>query len=115
MDAKMENILDLDANSILDRRLQTIMCKKELARTAKQSRQFITHRHVLVDSKKVSIPSYIVKRDEENKITFDQGSSLNNKEHPERIVEKKEKTLKVTPKKELAPKVEKTPIIIKTK
>jgi len=50
--ADIHDILEISLKDILDRRLQTILVKKSYARTMTQSRQFITHDHVLVNGKK---------------------------------------------------------------
>ncbi|MHC1635666.1 MAG: 30S ribosomal protein S4, partial [Candidatus Methanospirareceae archaeon] len=68
--AKMEDALGLTARNILERRLQTIVFKKGLANTIKQARQLIVHGHIAVDGRRVTAPSYIVERDEEDKIGF---------------------------------------------
>jgi small subunit ribosomal protein S4 len=88
--APIEDILGLDLKDLLNRRLQTMVYNKNLARSIKQARQFILHKHILVDGKKVNVPSYLVSKDEEDKISFDPESSLHNIEHPERV-KKKEK------------------------
>lgn len=62
-------VLALTEEDILKRRLQTFVLKKGIATTPKSARQMITHKHILVNGKVVSIPSYNVKADEENKIT----------------------------------------------
>ena len=36
-----------------------------MASSIKQARQFIIHGHVFVGNKKVTVPSYLVKKDEE--------------------------------------------------
>ncbi len=92
--AKIEDVLDLHLKDILERRLQTQMMRKGLAKTAGQSRQFIIHGHVLVNGKKMDVPSYLVSKEEENKITFAQNSALIDAEHPARAVKGKEVPLK---------------------
>ena len=87
--AKMEDVLDLNLKDVLARRLQTIVNQKGLAKSVKQARQFIVHGHIFVGDKKVTVPSYLVLTDEEDKITFDADSALSNPEHPERFVVKK--------------------------
>lgn len=82
--ATIENVLDLQIKDILERRLQTILVRKSLAHSMKQSRQFITHRHILVNKKKVDAPSYIVSSPEESGIEFDVNSPFADPEHPER-------------------------------
>jgi small subunit ribosomal protein S4 len=66
--------------------LQTIVHKKKLARTTKQARQFITHRHILVNGIVVDAPGYIVPVADENAITFIARSPLFSELHPERAV-----------------------------
>jgi small subunit ribosomal protein S4 len=56
-----------------------------LARTVKQSRQFITNGHISVNGKKCNIPSYLVLKDEEGKVSFNLNSKLSNENHPERF------------------------------
>ncbi len=92
--AKMDDILGLDIKNILDRRLQTQVFLKGLARSVNQARQLITHGHIFVGNKKVTIPSYLVRIDEEAKIKFDEKSGFANPEHPERIIIKKEEDKK---------------------
>lgn len=68
--ANLETVLGLNVNDILQRRLQTILFKKGLAKTLKQSRQFITHKKVYVGAKKITVPSYMVLKEEEHIITI---------------------------------------------
>lgn len=64
------NVLALDKEDYLNRRLQTILVKKKMAPTAKTARQFITHKKVLVNGNVVDSPSYIVPVELESKITL---------------------------------------------
>ena len=52
----------------MERRLQTVICKKGLAKSLNQSRQFIVHGHVTVNGKKMTVPSYLVSLEEESKL-----------------------------------------------
>lgn len=45
---------------LLERRLDNILYRLGLAASRKQGRQFIRHGHVLVNGKKVTIPSYLI-------------------------------------------------------
>jgi len=83
----LDSVLGLQIKDVLDRRLQTLMLKNGLARSTKQARQFITHSHVMVNNKPMTIPSYLVKVSEENTIAFHDRSSLYDIEHPERVQE----------------------------
>jgi ribosomal protein S4 len=64
--------------------LQTQVYLKGLANTPKQARQFIIHGHISVQGRKVTIPGYLVKDNEEGSIEYNQYSSLTNELHPMR-------------------------------
>lgn len=66
----LQDVLSLSLESFLERRLQTIVWRKNLANTIKQSRQFITHGHISVNGTKVTVPSYFVTKDEEASIAY---------------------------------------------
>lgn len=83
--ATLDDVLGLKIESIFERRLQTLVFRKNLARTINQSRQFITNGHIAVKNKKLNAPSYLVLRDEEDKISFNLNSKLSNENHPERF------------------------------
>jgi small subunit ribosomal protein S4 len=46
---------------LLESRLDNVAYRLGLATTRRQSRQLVTHGHILVDGKKVDIPSYLLK------------------------------------------------------
>ncbi|MBS7648496.1 MAG: 30S ribosomal protein S4 [Candidatus Bathyarchaeia archaeon] len=83
--AVLDDVLDMTIENILDRRLQTIVLRKGLARTPYQARQLITHGHIAVNNKVVYSPSYLVSREEEESVTYAFASPLNNPEHPLRL------------------------------
>mgnify|MGYP000524700928 CR=1 FL=1 len=64
------DVLSLGGEDYLKRRLQSIVVSKKLASTPKQARQFIVHKHIMINGRIVSIPSYFVPLDEENKISL---------------------------------------------
>ena len=45
---------------LLERRLDNVVYRLGLATTRRQARQFVNHGHILVDGKRVDIPSYRV-------------------------------------------------------
>lgn len=67
-DSTLDDVLGLTVEDILERRLQTIVYRKGFANTPKQARQFIVHGHVFINDRKVVFPSYLVPREEEDKI-----------------------------------------------
>ena len=46
---------------LLERRLDNVIFRLGFARTRKEARQIVDHKHVLVNGKSVNIPSYLVK------------------------------------------------------
>ncbi len=63
-------VLALNKEDILKRRLSTIIWKKGLLKTARHARQMIAHRNVLVDGRAIDVPSYIVPVALENQISL---------------------------------------------
>ena len=45
---------------LLERRLDNVLFRMGMARTRKEARQIVDHKHVLVNGKQVNIPSYLV-------------------------------------------------------
>jgi len=82
-ESTLEEVLTLSLEDILDRRLQSLVLRKGLAKTPKQARQFIVHKHIMLNGAKVSIPSYLVPKAIENSIGYAVRSSLNDPSHPE--------------------------------
>jgi len=66
--SKVEDILSLTVENILDRRLQTVVYNLKLANSIYHARQLITHRKVIVNNQVIASPSYLVKIDEEKNI-----------------------------------------------
>ncbi|MGC9079350.1 MAG: 30S ribosomal protein S4 [Nanopusillaceae archaeon] len=69
--------LNITVREILERRLQTIVFRKGLAKTIKQARQLIVHRHIVIGNKVITSPGYLVKVDEENLIGYNPFSNIN--------------------------------------
>lgn len=93
--AVLDDVLALEANSILDRRLQTIVFRKGLASTLKQARQYIVHGHVTVDGRKSSWPSLIVDAEKEKTVAFRENSKIK----PEKVAKAEKTVVKEKPEK----------------
>ena len=74
--ASSDDVLGIDLKSVFERRLQTIVYRKGLARSVKQARQFIVHKHIEVDGRIVTSPSYLVSIDEEDSVRIKPGSPI---------------------------------------
>ncbi|MEM2046478.1 MAG: 30S ribosomal protein S4 [Candidatus Jordarchaeales archaeon] len=81
-DSTLDDVLALTVENFLDRRLQTLVVAKGLAKSVYQARQLITHGHIAVAGRRVTRPSYIVDRMLEDKIDYAPTSPLKNSDHP---------------------------------
>ncbi|KPV62919.1 MAG: 30S ribosomal protein S4 [Candidatus Bathyarchaeota archaeon BA1] len=80
--AALDDVLDLSLEDLLERRLQTLVFRRGLAKSIYQARQLITHRHVAIEGRRFSSPSYLVPRDDEAKVAYAPTSPISNPNHP---------------------------------
>ena len=58
---QMKGLTGLNLMTILESRIDNVIFRLGFARTRKEARQIVDHKHVLVNGKCVNIPSYLVK------------------------------------------------------
>jgi small subunit ribosomal protein S4 len=75
-ESKLEDILALKIEDLLERQLQTIVFRKGYANSMKQARQFIVHGHITLNGRKCTVPSYMVLKAEEESIAYYIGSPI---------------------------------------
>jgi small subunit ribosomal protein S4 len=68
--ANLDDLLEITPQNMLERRLQSIVFRKGLAKTSKQARQLITHGFISIDGRRAKSPGYLVSREEENRIAY---------------------------------------------
>ncbi len=73
--ATLDDVLSLSLQTILNRRLQTLVFKKGIAKTQKQARQMIAHGHIEVGGRTVNFPSYLLPVSEEAELRMFEGST----------------------------------------
>jgi small subunit ribosomal protein S4 len=78
----LDDVLDLSLEDILVRRLQTLVFQRGLSQSIQQARQLIVHGHIAINGRKVSTPSYLVLKDEEETISYSPKSPLTDPDHP---------------------------------
>jgi small subunit ribosomal protein S4 len=64
----LDDILNLKIEDILERRLQTLIMKRSNLKSPYQARQIVVHGHVSIGDRKINLPGYLVKKDEESQI-----------------------------------------------
>jgi small subunit ribosomal protein S4 len=58
---RMKGITGTNLLTLLERRLDNVIYRLGFANSRNQSRQIVRHNHIVINSKKVNIPSYIVR------------------------------------------------------
>ncbi|MFX1452051.1 MAG: 30S ribosomal protein S4 [Promethearchaeota archaeon] len=84
--AKIDDILRLTIEDILERRLQTMVFNLGLAMTIYHARQLITHGHISIGGRRTTSPGHLCSRIEEKNINYSPNSSYTNPDHPMRNV-----------------------------
>jgi len=84
MGCSLDDVLALETEAILSRRLQTLVYLKGFSSTPYQARQLINHGHIGIGDRKITVPGYMVHKDEEGLITYTLRSPLNEISHPAR-------------------------------
>ncbi len=69
-EATVDDILSLTVRDFLERRLQTRVFRKGLAKTPRQARQLIVHGYIALDGVRVTAPSRLITKEEEAKINY---------------------------------------------
>jgi len=79
----LDDVLSLNVENLLGRRLQTLIHRKGLAKTPQQARQLVLHGHIVIAGGQVRVPSYLVPLKEEGAIGYAEGSSFKVQPQPE--------------------------------
>ena len=66
------DVLGLNVENVLKRRLPTLVAEKKFANTVKHARQLVVHKKVLINGRVVNSPSYIVPTAYESQISIRQ-------------------------------------------
>jgi small subunit ribosomal protein S9e len=73
---KLDYVLSLKTEDLLERRLQTIIFKRNLAKSVHHARVLIRQRHIRVGKQIVNVPSFTVRVDSEKHISYAPTSAL---------------------------------------
>jgi small subunit ribosomal protein S4 len=84
LNSTLDDVLALETESVLARRLQTLTYLRGFANTPNQARQLIAHGHIGINDHRITIPGYMVTKNEENDIGYMKDSPLNDTIHPAR-------------------------------
>ena len=68
--ATLDDILSLTVEDVLSRRLQSMVFKKGMAVSPLHARQLVTHGHVMVGNRRITVPGYEVESQEEGTVVL---------------------------------------------
>ena len=71
----LDRVLTLKIQDFLERRLQTIVFKRGLAKSIHHARVMILQRHISIQKKLVDVPSYLVRLNSQEKVSYYHQSS----------------------------------------
>lgn len=80
--ATLDDVLSLRIEDLLERRLQTIVYRRKMAKSFFQARQLITHGHISISGRKAVSPSCWVTMEDEKNINYNSSSPLSSEDHP---------------------------------
>jgi small subunit ribosomal protein S4 len=69
-EATLDDLLVVSPEAILERRLQSIVFRKGMAKSARQARQLISHGFISVNGRKINAAGYLVTKSEEGMISY---------------------------------------------
>jgi small subunit ribosomal protein S4 len=72
----LDDVLSLTVENVLERRLQTLVWRRGLAKSPYQARQLISHGHIALNQRRMTIPSYLVGSSEEGSLSYSSGSKF---------------------------------------
>ncbi|MBI2597802.1 MAG: 30S ribosomal protein S4, partial [Candidatus Diapherotrites archaeon] len=74
--ATLDDVFGLEIREVLEKRLQTLVWRQNLAKTVMQARQFIVHGHIAIAGAKMTSPNYLVPAEKVEKIGYFGGKQL---------------------------------------
>jgi small subunit ribosomal protein S4 len=80
--ATLDDVLQITLDHILARRLQSQVYYHGLASSMRQARQLVVHGHISIGEQKMTVPGYIITREEEAQLAYVNGSPLIDEVHP---------------------------------
>lgn len=72
--ATVGDVLQIDVDQMLSRRLQSVVYRRGLAPTMRSSRQLIMHGHISIGEQKMTVPGYHILKEEEELLQYNSNS-----------------------------------------
>jgi len=80
--ADIGDVLEINVEHMLSRRLQSVVYYKGLAPSMRAARNLIVHGHICIGEQRMTVPGYHVLKEEEDTLQYSQNSPFADPEHP---------------------------------
>ena len=80
--ADVGDVLEINVEHMLSRRLQSVVYYKGLAPSMRASRNLIVHGHICIGDQRMTVPGYHVLKEEEDSLQYSENSPFFDPEHP---------------------------------
>jgi small subunit ribosomal protein S4 len=83
--ASIDDVLQINVEHMLSRRLQSVVYYRGLAPSMRAARNMIVHGHISIGEQKMTVPGYHIKKLEEEDLNYASNSVYNDPNHPFRV------------------------------
>ena len=80
--ADIGDVLEINVEHMLSRRLQSVVYYKGLAPSMRAARNLIVHGHICIGEQRMTVPGYHVLKEEEDSLQYSTNSPFGDSEHP---------------------------------
>ena len=80
--ADVGDVLEINVEHMLSRRLQSVVYYKGLAPSMRAARNLIVHGHICISDQRMTVPGYHVLKEEEDSLRYSENSPFLDPEHP---------------------------------
>ena len=80
--ADVGDVLEINVEHMLSRRLQSVVYYKGLAPSMRAARNLIVHGHICIGDQRMTVPGYHVLMEEEDRLQYSENSPFIDPEHP---------------------------------
>ena len=80
--ADVGDVLEINVEHMLSRRLQSVVYYKGLAPSMRAARNLIVHGHICIGDQRMTVPGYHVLKEEEDSLRYSENSPFVDPEHP---------------------------------
>lgn len=94
--ASIDDVLQINVEHMLSRRLQSVVYYRGLAPSMRAARNMIVHGHISIGGQRMTVPGYHIKKDEEEILKYSSNSVYNDPNHPFRVEMEKLRLTMVT-------------------